>query len=352
MGQKSDSMRAAVPMILKYYYLRDKGYAGKVFPFLKGVATFWQNYLMFDGTRYVIVNDSQEEIENWPQTNGVMSLATLRLVLQGTIDIATATGQEAALVPTWQNILAKLSQPATVQQNGKTMFRETETGCPVCGASQPGCTSSDKGTCIEEIYPAAQIGMASDSNTLATALNTVTYYSLWGDCNGTNRFYAAAARVGYNPAALLSQMDHMISAGKGNYTLQYGRGGTENFNTVPAAVSEMLLQSFQGTVRLFSDWPRGVKAHFGDHMAYRGFLFSAGTDGTSVQHVRIISPLGGTVSLANPWSSSPVMFRNDSPAVVASGTPLAIATSPGDTIFLGPPGSTLSQLKASIAAPL
>jgi hypothetical protein len=78
---------------------------------------------------------------------------------------------------------------------------------------------------------------------LATALNTVRYYSLWSDCNGTNRFYAAAARVGHDPTMLLSKMDGMIGAGKSNYTLQYGCGGTENFNTVPAAVSEMSLQS-------------------------------------------------------------------------------------------------------------
>jgi hypothetical protein len=352
MGQKSDAMRAAVPMILKYYYLRDLGYAKAIYPFLEGVAAFWQSYLTFDGTRYVIADDSQEEIETWPQTNGVMSLATLRLVLQGTIDVANALGQDATLVPTWQDILAKLSRPATEQKNGQTIFRETETGCPECGSTQKGCTHSDKGTCIEEINPAAQIGMASDAQTLTTALNTVTYYALWSDCNGTNRFYPAAARVGYDPTALLTKIDAMIGAGKSNYTLQYNCGGTENFNTIPAAVSEMLLQSFQGTVRLFSDWPRGTKAHFGDHMGYGGFLFSAGTDGTTVQYVRIVSPLGGDVSLANPWSSPPAMFRNGSPASGASGDPLVISTSPGDTIFLGPSGSTLTQLQAAIAAPL
>ena len=145
--------------------------------------------------------------------------------------------------------------------------------------------------------------MASDATTLATALNTVTYYSLWGDCSSTNRFCTRPhARVGYDPSTLLSKIDTMIAgASKRNYTLQYSCGGTENFNSIPAALSgRMFLQSFQGTVRLFSDWPQGIGGHFGDHMAYGGFRLSAGTNGTTVEYVRIVSPLGGSVSLAEP----------------------------------------------------
>ena len=54
MNQKSAGAFAATDMIMRYYYTRDLTYANSIYNTLKQIATFWQNYLSWDGSRYVI----------------------------------------------------------------------------------------------------------------------------------------------------------------------------------------------------------------------------------------------------------------------------------------------------------
>ena len=85
-NQKFPGAYAATDMLMHYYFTVDPAYATSVYPTLKQIAVFWENYLVWDGTRYVIVNDAQHEGNPYPQTNGVMSLGLVRFLLQGCID--------------------------------------------------------------------------------------------------------------------------------------------------------------------------------------------------------------------------------------------------------------------------
>ena len=57
-GQKSNSAYAVVNMAMRFYRTWDREYALKVYPFVRGVATFWENYLTPEGDRYIILNDA------------------------------------------------------------------------------------------------------------------------------------------------------------------------------------------------------------------------------------------------------------------------------------------------------
>ena len=70
-NQKSNAANLASDMVMRYEYTHDTGYANTVYPWLKQVGLFWQNYLTFDSARnrYVITNDAPHEDQSYPQTN-------------------------------------------------------------------------------------------------------------------------------------------------------------------------------------------------------------------------------------------------------------------------------------------
>jgi len=96
---------AATDMLQHYYMTRDPAYAQTIYETIRSIAVFWRDYLIKDGTRYVIENDAQQEGDQYPQTNGVMSLGLVRSLLRGAIDIATELGVDAALRADWQDRL-------------------------------------------------------------------------------------------------------------------------------------------------------------------------------------------------------------------------------------------------------
>jgi len=79
---------------MHYYYTKDRRTRQKIYEYIKQLGIFWRDYLKFDGTRYVIENDAPHEGDQYPQTNGVMSLGFLRFLLQGFIDLSSALNQD------------------------------------------------------------------------------------------------------------------------------------------------------------------------------------------------------------------------------------------------------------------
>jgi alpha-L-fucosidase 2 len=344
-NQKSCGAFAVTDMLMHYYYTADPTYAAAIYPTLKQLATFWQNYLTKDGTRYVIENDAQHEGNAYPQTNGIMSLGLVRFLLQGSIDISTALNVDADQRAIWQDRLTNLSAYPTFTMSGKTVFRYTEVGLDWNNGNAIGS---------QVIYPASQIGLASDATLLQTAQNMVLVMARWDDDNGTNTFYPAAARIGSDPTALLGHLQEWIS----NHTypnlhIHTGGGGIENFNTVPSTVTEMLLQSFQGKLRLFSDWPSGVDARFGDLRAYGAFLVSSDVRKNAVQYVRVISERGGMAVLLNPWPTGTVhVFRNGADAGTMTGAELNLDSAAGEIIHLAPDGTSYQAILDEMKLPL
>ena len=343
-NQKFCGAFAATPIIMRYYYTRDTAYAQRVYPALRQIAIFWQNDLFWDGTRYVIKNDAQQEDDASPQDNGVMSLGLVRFLLQGCIAMSSDLQVDSSLRATWQDRLDKLSAFPTFERKGETVFRWTEVGRDWCGGNTIG---------IQHIYPGSQIGLDSDSDLLHTAQNMVHQMSRWEDGNGTNTFYPAAARVGYDPNIILQQMSLFVQKqAYPNFYIHTSGGGVEGFNVAPSGICEMLLQSFQGKIRIFPDWPSDATAKFGDLMAYDGFLISSSIDNGSVQYVRIISKIGKRAVLVNPWPGQSVgLYRNGDAAETLSGTELTLPTSANETILLAPSGTSMTSILSQMQAP-
>jgi hypothetical protein len=76
----------------------------------------------------------------------------------------------------------------------------------------------------------------------------------------------------------------------------------ENFG-LPAVVNECLMQSWDGTIRLFPNWPKEKDARFQDLRAAGAFLVSASQVGGRIGEIRIKCEAGGRLNLLLPWGS-------------------------------------------------
>jgi hypothetical protein len=344
-NQKSCGAFAATVMIQRYYYTLDLDYAQSIFETLRQLSIFWQNYLRLDGDRYVIDSDAQHEGNADPQMNGVMSLGLLRLLLKGTIDISAAIGADPSERAVWQDRLDKLSDFPTFIRNGATVFRYTEVGL-----------EWNEGNAIgsQHIYPSNQIGLDSDTQLLQAGRDMIAQMARWSDDNGTNTFYPAAVRVGHDPQEVLSHLEEWATGHSyPNLHIHTGGGGVENFNTVPATLAEMLLQSFQGKLRVFANWPLDEDARFGDLRAYGAFRVSSDIRNNVVQYVRIISEVGQTAILVNPWSDQDVhLYRNGVDAGLVSGTELQLPTVATEVLQLAPDGTAYDAILTAMNTPL
>ena len=332
-NMKSIGAFAATDMLQHYYVTRDPAYAQTSYDTIRSVAVFWRDYLVSDGTRYLIENDAQQEGDQYPQTNGVMSLGLVRFLLRGAIDMAMELGVDDALRTDWQERLDKLSAFPTFTRNGKQVFRYTEIGRDWFDTNAVGS---------QHIYPGLQLGLGSDAALLDIAQNTIDELGRWNDGIGSITFYPAAAIVGHDPADILSHLDAWIAGNTyPNLHVHTGGAGIANLNTVPATINELLLQSFQDKVRVFANWPAHSDARFGNLRAFGAFLVSSEVRAGVVGYVRVVSERGLPLTLVNPWpSATPLrLWRDGKQAEALAGPEISITTSPGEVLNIVPESS-------------
>lgn len=144
-----------------------------------------------------------------------------------------------------------------------------------------------------------------------------------------------AARIGYPAASLQMRLKSLIASEmRANLSVEQGGGGLE----CVAAINAMLLQSTNGTIRLFPNHPAGQKASFSRLRAQGGFLISAEYDGTNASNVSLTADnMGGSVTVLNPWPGR-TMTVTDS-----TGASVATSQSNGRHTFTTRAGATYTQ---------
>lgn len=326
-GQKSNSAYAVANMAMQFYRTWDMDYARKVYPFVKGVATFWEKYLTRDGDRYIILNDAIHE-GTVGTMNPIASLGLVRMVMDTAFDMSEFLGVDEDRRQVWKEKREHLSDFPLQERDGKTVFRYTERGV----AWWPDNTLG-----IQHIYPAGQIGLASDPELLEISRNTIDSMGRWLDFNGTNSFFPAAVRVGYPADSILL---HLKEYSLHTYPNGFQSGnphGTENWSTVPNTVNEMLCMGHQDILRLFPVWPKDTDASFHQIRAEGAFLVSASLKDGVVGEVTVESERGRDLSMLNPWDGKAVEITGpDGKKTVCQGSVIRIKTVPGGVYRVNP----------------
>lgn len=104
----------------------------------------------------------------------------------------------------------------------------------------------------------------------------------------------------------------------------------ENFG-LPVVVNECLLQSYNGTIRLFSNWPKDKPAAFRTLRAVGAFLVSASCSSGRVDQVEILSEAGSILRLLAPWPEGARVIRAGGEQVNKEAL-LELPTTPGESI--------------------
>lgn len=333
--QKSDSSYACVPIASRWYATYDLEFARRAYPFVKGVAFFWEKWLTLEpfasagatllttslgkASRYVDRDDAIHELygedyNRCGQVNPLIALALIKQVMNLAIDMSTELGVDADRHAKWADIRDRLSdyptctvrdlppgsridEPRTEEVLNLPIFKHSEKGP---------AWKDDNSIAIQHIFPGNDIGLDSSPDLLARARNTVRIENRWIDYNGCNSFYPAAARVGYDPKIILKNLRHWVSTTWPNGMIAGNQAGMEHFSVVPCTIQEMLFQSYNGVLRFFPCWPKEMNARFGTLRARGAFLVSAELKNGEVCGVRIVSEKGRDCTIVNPWPGKTV----------------------------------------------
>ena len=335
-GMKSNAAYSMVIMAERWFMTRDLAFARRVYPFVREVATFWEEDLKFEKSRYMDYDDAIMEGLLPDDVNNVLSLGLIRMVMRTALDMSAALGTDSERREKWQHIQSHLSPfpTQTWPTNGKTIFRYTEKGLAWFHSNALG---------IWHIFPAGAIGLESDPKLLEISRNTIgameegdvyhPYQTRWYDGNAQSSWYPVLARIGYEPRAILAGLRGVPFFPNGMVINRWH--GIENCSIFPNTINEMLLQSHQDVLRLFPCWPKEKDARFGTLRAYGAFLVSAELKNGEVGPVSILSEKGRDCTLVNPWPGNAVtLVRNGQVAEILSGERFTFKTTAGETIAL------------------
>ena len=299
LGQKSHAAYACVIPIMHWFSTYDKDYAlENYYDFVLNTAAFWEDYLVKEKGRYVIKNDAAHEIPYYrgkkfryithkgqiEAVNAINSLGLVKLLFNGVYDMAKELGLNAEKYSLWEDIIKNLSDFPTFIKHGKKCFRYSKRGIR---------WRDDNTVGLQHIYPASQIGFSSGEKLLKIARNTYFINDRRLDDNGSNSYLPAGARIGVDPEFLIEGIHRNIKEfALPNRLFRHHGGGIEHLTTVPATINEMLMQSYEGVIRLFPCWNKNSAASFENLRADGAFLVSAENKGGKVISLKIKSLKG------------------------------------------------------------
>jgi len=289
---------AAQNMYNYYLYTGNQSYlSGTAYPFMRQIAVFYQNKLSVNGSGkyYMAVSNSHETY--WDVQNAVTDLAAVRSLFPEVIKSAQLLGQDASLVPQWQNILNNL----VAYPSDGTQYLPMDPPVAV--------THNNENVVAELLWPYGVTGIgASDFNLIQTAYNNrpFPYGNVWSPDA------IQAARLGLGDPCYQG-MQKMLQIYQ-----NYPNGFTNNTNGMfeyqgvhLSAMNESLLQSYNGIIRVFPA-PPSDPTFTGSFtlLAEGGFLVSSERNGSGIKYVGIDSLLGNTATVANPWGTAQINVRN------------------------------------------
>lgn len=353
LGQKINAVFSVGNMLMRFYSTYDKVYAQKIYPYMLECANFWEDYLKFENGRYVIYMDHYGEVMPNLKNNGkwrdqlgdfnsTLSLGLVKMLFKGIIDVSTFLNVDASRIPKWKHIVAHISDFTVAEVDGKLSLKGVEKS-PSAWHSRVGGLA--RVSIHGLILPGGVCGPKTDSAFNQILLSDVSRWKErmkaageWANTlgNGIETCFPAAVRVGYDSDEILKQLKDRINIQSlPNLWVTAEGGGIETLSAVPLTVNEMMMQSYEQTIRIFPNWNRSKDASFDQLRAYGAFLVSSRLEKGEVGYVKLLSEAGRMCTIDNPWPGRKVqLLRNGQKAAVLSGKTFVFNTKVGESIHM------------------
>ena len=297
-------------------FLRRKGYE-----VIREVCIFYQSFLRKDenGIYYSFPCQVVEHSEMLPVKNTTIELAMVKELMQNGIKAAQVLNKDRKLRERWEKILNNLS-PLPHNGNEFLSYEGASADLPL---HHPDILSP--------VFPCGHINMDSGKTDLKIARNTFRNIfnkslrtkggrekipfkkiPLWKDDLSCGWITVVAARLGMGETVRAYLLDLMILQNlKANGFFSYQFGTPEDRAAILAipntgtlfafAVTQMLLQSHDGVIKVFPAIPGEWDVRFRDLRARGAFLVSSQIKKGKVRFVKIKSEAGNKVKMKNPW---------------------------------------------------
>ncbi|NWJ53106.1 MAG: trehalose hydrolase [Bacteroidetes bacterium] len=355
LGQKINAVFGAGNMLMRFYSTYDETYAQRIYPYLLACADFWENYLKFENGRYVIYMDHYGEVmpnlknkgqwrDQLGDFNSTLSLGLVKMLFKGIIDVSNFLNVDENRRNKWQYIHTHMSDFPTGEIDGRLSLKSVEKSPSVWHSQIAGLARvSIHGL----ILPGGVCGPKTDSVFNKILLSDVSHWKdhmtssgEWGNTlgNGIETCFPGAVRVGYSSDEILKYLkDRIAIKSLPNLWITQDGGGIETLAAVPLTVNEMLMQSYEGILRIFPNWNHQKDAGFDNLRAYGAFLVSSCLKKGQIKYVKIRSEKGRLCNLENPWPDKVIqLIRNNIEAETLSGRTLTFFTKENEDIKISP----------------
>lgn len=349
LGQKNNSLFASSNMLMRFYHTYDTVYARKVYPYLREVADFYEDYLVFENDKYVSYDDAFWEVGVWEgqgwkegygDTNPLQAIGMCKTLYKAMVDISVCLGVDESRRDKWRHISEHMGDIPTVTINGMVRIKATEGGTGSGARTLPGL---GRVMMHAILFPNGVCGTVTDSAFARILRDEIDRWGVvpqqdatWDNLTGgIETYFTSAARVGYDSEKLLAKLKERVAkTALPNLWVPQEGGGTESLSAVPSAVNEMLLQGYEGVVRVFPAWNKERDAGFSTLRTYGAFIVSAELKNKEVQFVDILSEKGRPCKFENPWGESEFLLTRtgDSSGEVFSGKYVDLPIKQGERV--------------------
>lgn len=305
-----------------FLYSQDKDFlATKGYKVMREVMRFYEGYLTLDENGkysvfpcHLVEQMGDEENDKW-QKNGTCEIAFLKELLKGVIKASEILNVDNDAREKWKHILENISPYPT---DGK-VFLEYE------GA--PSDLLVHHPDVLSPIFPCGEIGVHSKKEMYRMAKRTLT--ELPKKCKrATTTFIpylmrawgwaiCAGMRLGFGGEWARKYLcDSSILGLQNGFGLSVSGERPKAKRYAPEVVgvnlqiNEMLLQSYDGIIRVFPAVPRDWTCKIGNLRAVGAFLVSGEIEKGKVKYITIKSEAGMQCKLLNPWKESKVIVRD------------------------------------------
>ncbi len=185
---------------------------------------------------------------------------------------------------------------------------------------------------ITPIFPAEQVTYFSSRDEKELFEHTLAQIQTNGN-NSTVMIGVAKARLSTDDA--MTWLKNQISVRlkpNGSLNLSEKNAAFNSFGhytemfAVSGAISELLMQSVDGVVRVFPAWPEEKDAAFRNLRAMGGFLVSAEQRDAEIAKIKVVSTVGGKFHMLSPWKDAVIKS-------ISSGSVQKVSESEDGIIF-------------------
>jgi len=322
----------------RYLYTQDEEWLrAEAYPVIRDAALFYTDTLeKYDDGLYHVFPSPQGEshftgkVEDYTDRPQVIRHAAY--CLRYAIRAAEILDADADLRAQWAEIVEHLAPPAGVDLSGlsEAELRRHAMNFP-------------------EFCRPDGVGLPEDVRRLMQTGEVTGHWA--GGTGGIPRPWTACIREGLvDPDAAIGGIREVVrremqvnGVCRGMGTDDMGRVGLYVEGTgMLMPLVEMMLQSWDGCIRVFPAWPKGVDAAFRTLRAEGAFLVSAAQKNGRLPSVTIESEAGGRCRVARPWPGSVEVVDQDGRSVDATAEPdgvLSFETDPGRRYHVRPVGA-------------